>query len=299
MNSTEKQLSRIFFKIKIHESNGIEFERLFTQIMNYREADFQQIKPWGNIGDRKCDGYVSSKGIFYQVYAPEEPKNSYPDIIKKLKQDFIGLLAQWKNVQEYYFVFNDKFLGVNADCTQVIEEIKQTHHLKNTGFVTAANLENILFQLADDQIQIIIGKIPDPANLSALDYSVVSEIVQVILSFSSSDTDGNIVVPDWNKKIQFNGLSEITKIRLDNGSLFLSQLDKYLDNHGSFLAEELRGKMSELYQIKKNTYENDELFWQIVNEIIPQKTKPFVESAIVIMAKYFETCDIFEEPPIS
>jgi phage-related protein len=29
--------------------------------MNYAEPDFKQIKPWGNIGDRKNDGYIRSK----------------------------------------------------------------------------------------------------------------------------------------------------------------------------------------------------------------------------------------------
>jgi hypothetical protein len=31
--------------------------------MGYTETDFQQIKPWGRIGDRKNDGYIQSKGI--------------------------------------------------------------------------------------------------------------------------------------------------------------------------------------------------------------------------------------------
>ena len=71
MNNQEKALARNQFKLKIHEANGQAFEDIFTVIMNYAEPDFQSIKPWGNIGDRKNDGYIKSKGIFFQVFSPE------------------------------------------------------------------------------------------------------------------------------------------------------------------------------------------------------------------------------------
>ena len=61
MNSQEKALARNNFKLKIHEANGQVFEDIFTAIMNYIDTDFQSIKPWGNIGDRKNDGYIPSK----------------------------------------------------------------------------------------------------------------------------------------------------------------------------------------------------------------------------------------------
>ena len=107
MNNQEKALLRKQFKLKIHEANGQAFEDIFTTIMNYVESDFQSIKPWGNIGDRKNDGYIRSKGIFFQVFSPEEITTSYPNVIKKLNGDFNKLLKQWSPVNEFYFVVND------------------------------------------------------------------------------------------------------------------------------------------------------------------------------------------------
>ena len=71
MNVQEKTFARQSFQNKIFRADGQLFEDIFSAIMNYAETDFQQIKPWGNIGDRKNDGYIKTKGIFYQVYAPE------------------------------------------------------------------------------------------------------------------------------------------------------------------------------------------------------------------------------------
>jgi len=120
MNKQEKALSRKFFKLKIHEANGQAFEDLFTAIMSYTETDFRAITPWGNIGDRKNDGYIKSKGIFFQVFSPKEITKTYPKVVKKLEEDFEGLINQWAPVNEFYFVVNDKYQGVNADCEQTI-----------------------------------------------------------------------------------------------------------------------------------------------------------------------------------
>lgn len=40
--------------------------------MTKAEPNFQPVKAYGNIGDRKNDGFVSQTGIYYQVYAPRD-----------------------------------------------------------------------------------------------------------------------------------------------------------------------------------------------------------------------------------
>lgn len=165
MNVNEKAIARQLFQNKIFKSDGQSFEDIFIHIMNYAEEQFQAIKPWGNIGDRKNDGYIRDKGIFYQVYAPEDIKKSYVDAVKKIKTDFEGLKAQWNSINEFYFVINDKYKGVNADCEKTIKEIRNNHNLVETGFLTAKSMENILFTLEDDQIFNITGFIPDPSNI--------------------------------------------------------------------------------------------------------------------------------------
>ena len=157
MTNNQKAQARIFFENRILKADKQAFEDLFTEIMNYKEADFQSIKPWGNIGDRKNDGYIKSRGIFYQVYAPEDIRKSYPDVIKKIKTDFNGLIEQWSNVKEFYFVVNDKYKGVNPDSEQLLQQIKEDNNLQECKFITANNLENILFSLDDDQIIKVTG----------------------------------------------------------------------------------------------------------------------------------------------
>ena len=157
MTNNQKAQARIFFENRILKADKQAFEDLFTEIMNYKESDFQSIKPWGIIGDRKNDGYIKSRGVFYQVYAPEDISKSYPNVIKKIETDFNGLMKQWSNVREFYFVINDKYKGVNADSEQLLQDIKENNKLSESKFITAKDLENILFSLSDDQIIKITG----------------------------------------------------------------------------------------------------------------------------------------------
>lgn len=296
MNNQEKALARNQFKLKIHEANGQAFEDMFTAIMNYIEPDFQSIKPWGNIGDRKNDGYIKSKGIFFQVYSPEEIKNSYPSVIKKLGADFAGLLKQWSDVSEFYFVVNDKYRGVNADCEQAMEDIKEKNSLNNVGFKTADDLENLLFSLDDDQIFAVVGFLPDPASIQ-LDYSVLSEILNHLMRLSLPKTqDSAIIYPDWDDKIAFNNLASLEAQYLNDGFLQIGSLDAYLNNQSNFFADEVKDKIREIYTECRKTSSGSELFWEIVNMISTKPETSFQSAGIVLISKYFETCDVFEKP---
>ena len=297
MNVQEKTFARQLFQNKILKADGQIFEDIFSVIMNYAETDFQQIKPWGNIGDRKNDGYIKTKGIFYQVYAPEDIRKSYTNVVSKLKKDFDGLKAQWTPVNEFYFVVNDKDNGVNADCEKIIQEIKISHNLNNAGILTVKHLENILFELEDDQIFSITGFIPDPANIKQLDFSILNEVIGHIMQLPLNEGDKpKNVLPNWNEKIKLNILSESVSQLLINGGFQSHSLKEYLENNSDFLADSLRDKMNEVYSQEKENKSGDELFWAIVNSASPKAEHRYQTSAIVIMSKYFETCDIFEEP---
>lgn len=300
MNTQEKTFARCKFQLKIHEADGQKFEDIFTSIMNYKEKeDFQQIKPWGNIGDRKNDGYIKSKGMYYQVYAPEEIRTSYTSAVNKLKKDFDGLMVQWSPIKEYYFVVNDKYKGVNADCEQTIQELKVSHNLDKSSFLTAKDLENYLFELDDDQIFTIAGFIPDPAKIKNLDYSILNEVIVYIMQLSVGEDDNpKIKAPNWDKKIEFNGLSEYVSQLLNNGNVFVSKLETYLKNNSDFLADSLRDRMNEIYLQEKENNIGDKLFLAIVNRASPKEQILYQTIVIIIMAKYFETCDIFEEPSV-
>lgn len=299
MDSHEKALSRILFQNKVYKSDGQAFEDIFTQIMSYAESDFKKIKAWGSIGDRKNDGYIPSRGVYYQVFAPEEIRKKYPQTISKIKSDFQGLINQWNPVNEFYFVVNDKFYGVNADSEQELKNIKKTYHLNACGFFTSSDLERLLFELSDDQIFAVVGFLPYP-DLLNLEYSALNEVVGHIMQLPLSQIAGEIKLPDWDEKLQFNGLTDYPKLLLNHGSQQFGALNVFLIQHTT-LANELQMQMTGVYNAilmewKGLNVSGDNIFWEIMQKCSPKPEQSYQNAVVTIMAKYFESCDIFEEP---
>ena len=302
MNTQERTLARILFQNKIYQANGQAFENLFCDIMSYAHSGFRRIKAWGNIGDRKNDGYIEELGRYYQVHAPENIETSYLQVAKKIETDFSGLQKHWDNIQEFYFVINDKRLGVNPDAEQILTKIKTKYGIKASGFITSDDLERILFSLADDQIQAIIGTIPNPEQIVSIDYSVLNEVINFIMKLPIVPIAGVVKYPDWNEKIEFNRLSEYSANLLNHGSETLGALEKYLSTRTS-LADDLQEHITAIYvkvkqEMKDLPTTGDNIFWAMINECSPRNERQYLLPIITIMAKYFESCDIFEEPKI-
>ena len=85
MNDVSLAIARNMFHLQIHEADGQRFEDLFSKIMSYKSRDFQPVKPYGNIGDRKNDGWIQSENTYYQVYAPSNIEKSINDAVNKYK----------------------------------------------------------------------------------------------------------------------------------------------------------------------------------------------------------------------
>ncbi|MGD9638724.1 MAG: ABC-three component system protein [Alphaproteobacteria bacterium] len=307
MTPQEKAYAIKIFQNKIYESDGSEFEKIFTKIMNYRDSDFQQLKPWGNIGDRKNDGCNTKTATYYQVYAPEDITKSYPEAINKLETDFDGLKKYWSPIENFFFVVNDKYKGVNADGLIKIGIIKTTNNLKECSFLTAKDLGNMVFNdLTEEQMLDVVGYLPDPSKMHILNNSILDEVINHIAQIPvKTILDDKLIAPDWNKKIKINNISLDVKNLLDNAYSAIGQIDKFFEERESILAEETKKTLSDIYQQNKLKFENemidknnigDNIFFGILENICPKSNNVYQPAAIQIMAKYFESCDIFEEP---
>jgi hypothetical protein len=94
------------FRIEFLESRGDAFQRLFEKLMGKcYPSDFMACRPWGNAGDWKNDGYLPSRRILFQVYAPNEICAA--KAIEKINEDFAGAIEHWEEFfDEWVFVHN-------------------------------------------------------------------------------------------------------------------------------------------------------------------------------------------------
>lgn len=307
MNQGEKYIARVIFKNKIFEFDGQSYEDFFTKIMKKGNSGFEKVKAHGNIGDRKNDGFDKTKGTYYQVFAPgdiEKPK-TLSDAVSKLEKDFKGAFNHWNSlcpIKKFYYVVNDKYKGCPAPIHQKLLELKKNYVSVEFAVFTASDLEDEFLSLCDEDIIDAISFIPS-LSIESLDYSVLNEAIDFILN---SEADNNIEVvmdvPDFEEKITFNNLSEQVNQWLTNASYSMGDLNRYFMRNSKFVKKELRNKFNDMYiesTERINTEDNDtnnQRFLYILEKACYNNKKVVRDSVLILMACYFESCDIFENP---
>lgn len=103
------------------EASPLEFQQLFEQVAGRVRPDFMKVRPYGRLGDRKCDGLFWGDGTVFQVYSPDTMRQA--DTVAKIKEDLAGAVAQWRDqLRRWVFVYNTR-LGVAPDIPQVLHEL--------------------------------------------------------------------------------------------------------------------------------------------------------------------------------
>lgn len=321
MNTAEKTLARLMFRSRMSSLIGMGFQNEFSRIMSLADSDFSPVKPQGNEGDWKNDGHMPTHGRYYQVYSPENYSES--EAIKKLKEDFDGLVQKWGDnkvyptgINEFYFVINDGSRitpGAYPTTYAALAELKTKYSLNECKPFLTKDLEDVLLGLDDDKICSVIGFIPNPAEIRVLRIDAVSEVVchiinnPIIRSLSQS-----LVDPDFENKIIFNNLN-LTANWLRDADYRRSTVEQFFEMNGSLSRQTVRDKLKAIYEDgKSQTFGNvpnqastqDQLLVHILDQATPKPIdssdrrmeKDLRDAALVVLAYFFETCDIFEEP---
>ena len=93
------------FRLACHEKTGSEFQTFFESIMKKWDKSFVKVKPSGQEGDWKCDGYSANTAMLYQVYAPKDMTAS--QAATKIETDFEGAKTHWdQEMRGWTFVWS-------------------------------------------------------------------------------------------------------------------------------------------------------------------------------------------------
>jgi len=146
--------------------------------------------------------------------------------------------------------------------------------------------------------------VPEP-DFDIVSFQVMGEIINHLNSLGSSmNLDITKDPPDFEKKIMFNHLARIQADNLRVASYKIQELDDYLSSfEGNDTADYLCSIFKKLYSESLIQYpDNPIMQFQYILESchlphIDKRQLQIVETnSYVMIAKYFETCDIFEEP---
>lgn len=306
MTKEEKYLGRTMLKIKFYEADKQSYEDLFTKIMQNQDSYFKQVKPHGRLGDGKCDGFNEKNGEYYQVYAPEELKGNETTLLSKMDNSIAGLLSFWKergfDVKKFNYVVKDNYREVYASIYTNAKKIAEKYKIE-CEIILCKDVEDIFMGLDEDKmINVLGGIIPNAENISNFDYDIMNEVVNHLKERNVRNILEKIPSnPNFDNKIIFNSLSEIISNFLNIGQRQNFAINDFFQLNSKFIKEDLREIFSTLYEegkelIPNSKSKNDEIFQYIVEKSSPNEKQSTYDAIFVLMAYYFEYCDIFETP---
>lgn len=311
MASDREYLFRVLFRLRVHESHGDTFQSLFSTIMKYSDCRFRAVEPWGTWGDGGNDGWIEEDGHYFQVYGPKAT-TKYEDActtaLGKAVNDFAKIPKMWANVRRYTFVMNDRFHGIPSPIDNALQKLAIDHKLQKACPFSALDLLIVFMELEDSVRQDIVGHVPD-ASLEFIDPRAVGSLLSGLANHASTKLAFlHATAPNFDEKIKFNGLEPPVSFRLQRASYQVALVDEFLSGHDPGLRQAIAQDIRQIYEETKTTIPDsvegaaNERYTRMIELLIggapghPHSKVAYVTAAEAILAKYFETCDSYENP---
>lgn len=293
MDDLTRAFYELNFKVAFMGSTAGAFQDFFSSVMEKRyPGEFIRVRPWGNVGDRKNDGYLKSRRILFQCYAPNELEAA--KCVAKINEDFTGALPYWQaHFGEWVFLHNS-MLGLGPDVTKTLLDLGQAHA---PLIVTAWGFEELrreVMALAEPELASLLGPAPTRAGMITMGLDILAPVLeQIALLPASTEPDLRPVPPD---KLQRNMLSSAAETLLTAGMSRADLVRKYFTLRPTIqdqIAESFRVRYTEL-----RVHSPDVILSELQRFAGGDGVRsPGVQAAVLaVLAFFFEECDIFERP---
>lgn len=287
------------FRILFLEAKGDEFQHLFEKLMGkVHPNDFMACRPWGNVGDRKNDGYLPSARTLFQSYAPNEL--SAAEAIKKINEDFEGAKVHWeKYFDEWIFVHNAPDGRLGPHIIEALAKLAQENRKIKIGHYGWEEMLTKFRQLSLQDLESWLGlSLTMEANIN-LGYS---DLVAVLTHISIAQAPATSEVKDVSRgKIEANLLSQVVADFLKIGMQKSPLVMQFFDNWKSpVYGEQIASAFKSQYVILRDTapaLHPDEIFGQLESWAggVVNTTPAHRAAVLAVMAYLFDKCEIFED----
>ncbi|WP_446027564.1 ABC-three component system protein [Lelliottia amnigena] len=287
------------FRILYLEAKGDGFQSLFEKLMaKAHPNDFMACRPWGNVGDRKNDGYLPSTRTLYQSYAPNEM--SAADAIRKINEDFEGAKVHWeKYFDEWTFVHNAPDGRLGPHIIETLARLAQENPKIKIGHCGWDEMLTTFRQLSQQDLESWLGPsltMEAQVNLGYSDLKAVLTHINVAAVPATSE------IKDVSRgKIEANFLSAVVADFLKIGMQKSPLVKQFFENwknpvYGEQIAEAFKRQYESLRDQEPSLHP-DEIFGQLETWAggVVNTTPTHKAAVLAVMAYLFDECEIFED----
>ena len=294
--------SRAFYLLKVENAllrlRGNAFQDWFAQVMELRfpGGDFVRVRPWGNVGDRKNDGYIKSQRTLCQVYAPDD--FNLATTLAKIDEDFGEAKPYWEaHFDTWVFVHNAPN-GIAGDVLKHLLETEVNNQPIKIGQWGAAALRDFVFELPDANVATLFGAAPTRRDFENLG---LADLRPVLLRLAAQDPVADVDVrPVPPRKIEANALSANVSLLLKSGMPRADLVQHFFDSyHDAALGDQIASAFKARYaQLRATGSGSDTVFWGLIDFAggLDNHGAGHAAAVLAVIAYLFEQCEIFERP---
>ncbi len=258
--------------------------------------DFQRVRPYGNQGDLKCDGYLGSKQTVFQVYAPRSIRRD--PLVRKIRADFEGALHHWAALMQTWVLVHNDFDGLPGEALQLIQDLGRGDVGVRTAIWGPRDIQSVVLALAPEDLTALLGPALTSRNFDELRFD---RLRPILLNIKRQQPPPEISInPVSPEKLSANAFSadvvQLLRWGRRKEPLVEALLTGWTDpTFGESLAEGFRSKYAEL---KCAGLTPDEIFGEIQSfaggsEV--SRDAGHQAAVLAVMSYFFERCDIFED----
>ncbi|MCX5318076.1 ABC-three component system protein [Streptomyces sp. NBC_00154] len=277
-----------------------EFEDFFHRLMCSRYPDFLDVRTAGSLGDMSADGLTLHSRKLYACYAPQTV--SPYKIRKKFNKDLSGALAKRSGeFDTFVFVHNDR-RGVHPEVASLLSTAASSTPTVGFQQMGTRRLWQECMQL--DQMtaeDVLRCEIP----IKGMTFGIGMEDLEPLLKQLQelrTESDPLMPLPDVsNEKLDFNRIEGADREDLRRGRRQSHLVDAFYAGTMRELEHDEVAEGFRLYyqQVRRDWSDPEDVLWQLKMYVLgnAQPRPKVLRAALVVLAHFFERCDIFEAPP--
>ncbi len=298
MDSLSDSYYALLFKNAYLEKKGAEFESWFAELAGHAfGSDFEEVSAHGNQGDRKCDGRLVKSGTIFQCYAPKTFDSR--KTISKINADFAGAKKNWTTFMKVWIFVNNNQGGTPVTIIAHIDKLRAENPTINIKIWSKPQLYKLFMMMNNDEKRLMFGDVP---NQTTVQNFTLAHLASVIDGLQKSEPDPRdpLPPPPSARKLEKNALSKDSARLLSLGRRKVKLVENFFTKagsaeHGEQIAQSFRNRYDELkaFEIELDA---DTIFTHLHKHVGVYAEPAKKVAAMAILAYFFDSCDIFEDP---
>lgn len=291
----------LLLELKLRRMTGNAFQTFFADVMEARYGDdYVRVKPYGTLGDKGCDGYLSPSGAMFACYGAQNgAAGPVGKLIGKMEDDFAKAYGNFASIMNSWQFAHNIIEGLPVEAQLVKSKLEEAHPDIDFSFFGPPTFRQLFDELEKPTRDNFLGAAAQNRDYQLLQMAEVRTTVEAIMSaVQEPPVSTEDIVPVSPEKLEFNELSEASKYVLRSARVNEGYITSYfLDHHDPLRGEAVAKVFKDKYNdLKAHGLKPDQIFAELY-EFVAGSGNVSVTRQVAshsLLSYLFDRCDIFE-----